>query len=399
MSRGPVGSRPGPHVAVVVLHWGPEAQTVRCLESLSRDSFSGRRTVFLIDNALSLERSIAGRFPSLRIELERPPQNLGFAEGCARGIARAMACGADFVLLLNNDAVVEARVSISWSRPQRTRPRRTALSPYRDDEQPAAAVVRGRVLLAVVGRARSGEEEIGDRGDRRAPRGRLRHGLCHAHQAGGDPRASALSIPASSRTARISISRSGPGTPASRCSWCPGHGCTMRPPTATDSRGASTTAPETCSTSSGGAGPGTTGWGSCRTSSCAGSASSPHWRACAAGPTSSVPSRAASSTSRGDGSGSGRPGARGSNGAIAVGASRDAPCGFARPVAVAVRLPHAAQVSGAPGDQGQVPGHVPRDRLDADEPAVHHRRVLRDLPAHLPGGDPGLSSDSSCSGS
>jgi len=93
---------------VVVLHWGPEAQTVRCLESLSRDSFSGRRTVFLIDNALSLDRSIAGRFPSLRIEFERPPQNLGFAEGCARGIARAMACGADFVLLLNNDAVVEA---------------------------------------------------------------------------------------------------------------------------------------------------------------------------------------------------------------------------------------------------------------------------------------------------
>ena len=81
---------------------------MRCLESLSRDSFSGRRTVFLIDNALSLERSIAGRFPSLRIELVRPPQNLGFAEGCARGIARAMACGADFVLLLNNDAVVEA---------------------------------------------------------------------------------------------------------------------------------------------------------------------------------------------------------------------------------------------------------------------------------------------------
>ena len=46
---------------------------MRCLESLSRDSFWGKRTVFLIDNA----QSLAARLPSLDIEIDRP----GFAEG------------------------------------------------------------------------------------------------------------------------------------------------------------------------------------------------------------------------------------------------------------------------------------------------------------------------------
>ena len=81
---------------------------MRCLESLSRDSFSGKRTVFLIDNAQSLGRSLAARLPSLDIEIDRPARNLGFAEGCARGMSLAAACGADFILLLNNDAVVES---------------------------------------------------------------------------------------------------------------------------------------------------------------------------------------------------------------------------------------------------------------------------------------------------
>ena len=91
---------------MVVLHWGPKELTTRCLQSLCRDSFSGKRTVFLIDNAGSLDSSIADQLP-LDIEVDRPARNLGFADGSARGISLAVACGADFILLLNNDAVVE----------------------------------------------------------------------------------------------------------------------------------------------------------------------------------------------------------------------------------------------------------------------------------------------------
>lgn len=97
-----------PHVAVIVLHWGPVELTVRCLESLSRDRFAGKRTVIVVDNAQSLDRSVTDRLDSLDIAIERPGRNLGFALGCERGIAIAMARGADFVLLLNNDAVVES---------------------------------------------------------------------------------------------------------------------------------------------------------------------------------------------------------------------------------------------------------------------------------------------------
>ena len=96
-----------PHVAVVILHWGPMEVTARCLRSLSKMSFAGRCTVVLIDNAQSFDPGFAGGDSPFEIEVHRPPHNLGFAEGCARGIARARQLGATFVLLLNNDVQVE----------------------------------------------------------------------------------------------------------------------------------------------------------------------------------------------------------------------------------------------------------------------------------------------------
>jgi GT2 family glycosyltransferase len=102
-----VGPGAAPHVAVVVLHWGPVEVTARCLRSLSGVSFPGRTTVVLIDNARSFDRAAAGLDPRLALEVHRPPRNLGFAEGCAQGIARAERLGAGLVLLLNNDALVE----------------------------------------------------------------------------------------------------------------------------------------------------------------------------------------------------------------------------------------------------------------------------------------------------
>jgi len=96
-----------PHVAAVILHWGPVEVTARCLQSLRQASFPGRRTVFLIDNTCCLDRSLAGSVAPLEIEVHRPDRNLGFAKGCAWGISLALKHGADFILLLNNDVVVE----------------------------------------------------------------------------------------------------------------------------------------------------------------------------------------------------------------------------------------------------------------------------------------------------
>jgi hypothetical protein len=99
------GSRP--HVAVVILHWGPLEVTIRCLQSLARAVFPGRKTLLLVDNTRGLDHALAGVVASLEVEVHRPDRNLGFAQGCAWGIARAMEHGADYILLLNNDVVVE----------------------------------------------------------------------------------------------------------------------------------------------------------------------------------------------------------------------------------------------------------------------------------------------------
>jgi GT2 family glycosyltransferase len=101
------GPGPEPHVAVVILHWGLSEVTTRCLQSLAHAVFPGKKTVLLVDNAGCLDHAVAGLVAPLEIEVHRPDRNLGFAKGCAWGIARAMEHGADYILLLNNDVVVE----------------------------------------------------------------------------------------------------------------------------------------------------------------------------------------------------------------------------------------------------------------------------------------------------
>jgi len=96
-----------PHVALVILHWGPVEVTARCLRSLAQVSFPGRMTVFLIDNTGRLDRSFAASLAPLAIEVHRSERNLGFARGCAWGISLALERAADFILLLNNDVTVE----------------------------------------------------------------------------------------------------------------------------------------------------------------------------------------------------------------------------------------------------------------------------------------------------
>jgi GT2 family glycosyltransferase len=97
----------GPHVAVVVLHWGPTAVTARCLRSLRDATWPGRGTVLVVDNTTALDEAVAGEAAPLEVTILRPPRNLGFAAGCTLGISAGLDAGADFLLLLNNDAVVD----------------------------------------------------------------------------------------------------------------------------------------------------------------------------------------------------------------------------------------------------------------------------------------------------
>jgi len=104
------------NVVAVVLNWNGGDDTAAALSSLA-----GLETI-CVDNGSTdgSDERIEREFPA--VELVRTGMNLGFAGGNNAGIARALERGADWVLLLNNDAtaepgLVEALTSAAVARP------------------------------------------------------------------------------------------------------------------------------------------------------------------------------------------------------------------------------------------------------------------------------------------
>jgi GT2 family glycosyltransferase len=93
-------------VLIVVLNWNSREMTEDCLRSLlamEGDSFD----ILVVDNG-SRDGSVEylrERFP--QIEVIANGRNLGFAAGCNVGIRQGLAEGADYILLVNNDTVVD----------------------------------------------------------------------------------------------------------------------------------------------------------------------------------------------------------------------------------------------------------------------------------------------------
>jgi GT2 family glycosyltransferase len=92
--------------AVVVLHWGVEADTLACLRSVVATGFPAH-PLLLVDNGTGLpsDATIAAVAPDA--EVIRLPENLGYTGGNNVGIRRALARGAAHVVLVNNDATLE----------------------------------------------------------------------------------------------------------------------------------------------------------------------------------------------------------------------------------------------------------------------------------------------------
>ena len=93
-------------VAVLILNWRQYARTRLCLEGLHALETPPEPRLYLIDNASDAAalRELIERFPAVTpIPLA---DNRGFAGGMNAGIRQALADGADYVVLLNNDALI-----------------------------------------------------------------------------------------------------------------------------------------------------------------------------------------------------------------------------------------------------------------------------------------------------
>lgn len=96
-----------PKVSIIILNWNGKEDTIECLESLKYLTYSNYEIV-LVDNG-STDGSVEcfkKRYPE--IEIIENGENLGFAEGNNVGIWRAIDKGADYILPLNNDTVVDS---------------------------------------------------------------------------------------------------------------------------------------------------------------------------------------------------------------------------------------------------------------------------------------------------
>jgi len=96
----------GPFVVAVVLTWNDTEMAGRCIESLLDSSYHSLRIV-LVDNGSSTPcgDQLKERFASIDVVIL--PHNQGFTGGSNRGLERAIDMGADYILLLNNDTIVE----------------------------------------------------------------------------------------------------------------------------------------------------------------------------------------------------------------------------------------------------------------------------------------------------
>lgn len=129
-----------PKVSIVVLNWNGLADTLACLESLKNLDYRNYG-ILVVDNA-STDGSVEelqkryGKDP--QVEIVRNQVNLGFAEGNNVGIRRALARESDYVLLLNNDTVVDKHALIHMIRAVNGNPKIGLAGPkvyYQDDPQ------------------------------------------------------------------------------------------------------------------------------------------------------------------------------------------------------------------------------------------------------------------------
>jgi GT2 family glycosyltransferase len=95
-------------VAVVILNWNSIDDTLSAVESVLRMDYPNYRLVIIDNGSTDGSTAELGKIKDGRVKLILSPENLGFTGGCNLGFDWAVKNGADYVWLLNSDAITEA---------------------------------------------------------------------------------------------------------------------------------------------------------------------------------------------------------------------------------------------------------------------------------------------------
>lgn len=105
---------PYPLVAIVILTWNQRDLTLECLASLAKMDYPAEKLqIIVVDNGSSDDTAAAVRQGFPYAAMLENGDNLGFAEGNNVGIRHALGGPAKFIMLLNNDTIVDRQMLIA----------------------------------------------------------------------------------------------------------------------------------------------------------------------------------------------------------------------------------------------------------------------------------------------
>ena len=98
-----------PKVYIIILNWNGKKDTLECLESVRSIDYPNFDTI-VVDNGSSDESVKAIRKEFAEVKVIEIGKNLGYAGGNNVGIRYALENDADYILILNNDTIVDSQL-------------------------------------------------------------------------------------------------------------------------------------------------------------------------------------------------------------------------------------------------------------------------------------------------
>ncbi|MCK4933979.1 MAG: glycosyltransferase family 2 protein [Simkaniaceae bacterium] len=102
-----------PKIFIIILNWNGMQDTLACLESVQNIDYENFFSI-VVDNGSTDDSVSSIREKSESVYVIETHENLGFAAGNNVGIEHAIANGAEYIFLLNNDTVVDSQILHSF---------------------------------------------------------------------------------------------------------------------------------------------------------------------------------------------------------------------------------------------------------------------------------------------